>query len=83
MQRTIAGCRILGPSVPDVCTKYRVPSQIAFSNSLGFPCPIANFPCANYVICNYYIHKTDLADLSIFKNIIGNFRCKYRNIFYL
>ena len=25
----------------------RVPTQIVFSNSLCFPCPIANFPCAN------------------------------------
>ena len=26
---------------------YRVPTQIVFSNSLCFTCPIANFPCAN------------------------------------
>ena len=26
---------------------HRVPTQIAFSNSLFFPCPMANFPCAN------------------------------------
>ena len=25
----------------------RVPTQIVFSNSLCFPCPTANFPCAN------------------------------------
>ena len=29
-----------------------------------FPCPNANFPCA--IICDYYIHKTDWADLSHF-----------------
>ena len=26
---------------------YRVPTQIAFSNSLSFPCLTTNFPCAN------------------------------------
>ena len=39
-----------------------------------------------YVICDYYIHKTDLADVSTFKNkleIFRNFRGKKRNIFYL
>ena len=30
-----------------VGTYLRVPTQIAFSNSLCFPCPTANFPCAN------------------------------------
>ena len=26
---------------------FKVPTQIAFSNSLCSPCPTANFPCAN------------------------------------
>ena len=39
---------------------YRVSTQIAFSNSLSFPLP-------KYVICDYYIHKIDLADISNFK----------------
>ena len=26
---------------------YRVPTQIGFPNCLSFPCPSANFPCAN------------------------------------
>ena len=37
------------------------------------------FPVQIYVICDYYIHKTDLADLFSF----GHFHGKYRNIFYL
>ena len=32
--------------------------------SLFFPCPTANFPCAIYVIFDYYIHKADFADFS-------------------
>ena len=45
---------------------YRVPTQISFSNSLCFPCffPV-RLPI--YVICDYYINKTDLADLSSFQ----------------
>ena len=31
------------------------------------------FPVAIYVICDYYIHKTDLADLSSFKEILDIF----------
>ena len=31
------------------------------------------FPVAIYVIYDYYIHKTDLADLSSFKQLFGNF----------
>ena len=49
----------------------RVPTQIAFSNSLCFPCFVLVrrqiFPVPIYVICDYYIHKTDWADLSSFK----------------
>ena len=53
-----------------VCATFRVPTQIVFSNSLCFPCvfpvqpPI--FPVPIYIICDYYTHKTELADLSSF-----------------
>ena len=43
---------------------FRVPTQFSFSNSLCFPCPTTNIPCANLRDCDYYIHKNDLADLS-------------------
>ena len=66
---------------------YRVPTQIAFSNSLCFPClfPVQHqiFPVPIYVICDYYMHKTDLADLSSLKQKLDFFLDKYRNIFYL
>ena len=39
--------------------------QIVFS--LFFPCQPHIFPVPIYVICDYYIHQTDLADLSSFK----------------
>ena len=49
---------------------YRVPTQIVFSDSLCFPCFFLVqpqiIPVPIYMICNYYIHKTDLADLSSF-----------------
>ena len=32
--------------------------------SLFFPCLTADFPVPIYMICDYYIHKNDLADLS-------------------
>ena len=45
---------------------YRVPTQIVFSNSLCFPCVfpvrLQIFPVPIYKICEYYIHRTDLAD---------------------
>ena len=44
-----------------------VPTQIAFSNSLCFPCffpvQLQIFPVPIYIIYDYYIHKTDLPDL--------------------
>ena len=61
-------------------SKIRVPTQIVFSNSLCFPCvfPVQSqiFPVPIYIICDYYIDETDLADLS-------NFRGKYCSILYL
>ena len=36
-----------------------------------------------YVICDYYIQKTDLADLSSLNNFLGDFHGKFQNIFYL
>ena len=57
----------------------RVHTQIEFSNSLCVPCvfPVQPeiFPVPIYVICEYYIHKTDLPDLSTLKKI-------FKNIFY-
>ena len=51
-----------------ILISYRVPTQIAFSNSLCFLClfPVQPqmFPVPIYIICDYYIHKTDLANLS-------------------
>ena len=45
--------------------------SIAFSNSLCFPCFVTVqrqiLPVPIYVICDYYIHKTDWADLSSLK----------------
>ena len=50
--------------------KFRVHTQIAFSNSLCFPCffPVQQqiFPVPIYMICDYNIHQTDLANLSSF-----------------
>ena len=34
-----------------------------------FPVEQQIFPVPIYVICDYYIHKTDLADLSSLKNV--------------
>ena len=52
-------------------TVYSVPTQIAFSHSRCFPCsfPVRRqfFPVPINVNCEYFIHKTDLADLSVFK----------------
>ena len=41
----------------------RVPTHIVFSNSLCFPCPT---PVPISITCDYYIHKTDLPNLSSF-----------------
>ena len=66
---------------------FRVPTQIVFSNSLCFPCvfPVQSqfFPVPISIICDYYIHKTDLAYLSSFWEKNGNCHGKYRNILYL
>ena len=56
--------------VVGISAHYRVPTQIVFSNSLCFPrfFPVQPqiFPVPIYIICNYYIHKTMLADLFSF-----------------
>ena len=57
------------------------PFKLHFQNSLCIPCPTANFPVPIYMICDYYIHNTDLVDLSSLKKI-GNFHGKYQNSFY-
>ena len=55
--------------------------------SLCFPCvfPVQwqIFPVPIYIICDYYIVETDLADLSNFWGKNGNTRGKYRSILYL
>ena len=58
--------------------------QGTYSNCMFsvFPVQPQIFPVPIYVTCDYYINKTDLADLSSFKRK-GNFRGKYGNIFYL
>ena len=58
-------------------TICRVPTQISFSNALCFPCffPVKPqiFHVSIYVICGYYIHKTDLADLSRLKKKLSKY----------
>ena len=68
-----------GLKAPSTCCQYRyfrgiwcnrVPTQIAFSNSLCFPCYFPArpqiFPAPIYVSCDYYRHKTDLTDFNFF-----------------
>ena len=38
--------------------KNRVPTQILFTNSLCFPCPSGNFPCAHLRNFNNFISET-------------------------
>ena len=45
--RHIKGSLMSCTSHITIHTSFRVPTQIAFSNSLCFPCPTATFPCAN------------------------------------
>ena len=51
----------------------RVPTLIAFSNSLFFPVRRQIFPVQIYMVCDYYIHISFLADLSSFKKKLGFF----------
>ena len=41
--------------------------KLHFQIPCVFPVRLQMFPVQIYVICNYYIHKTDLADSSSFK----------------
>ena len=71
-----------------LCSTFsRVPTQIVLSNSLCFPCvfPVQPqiFPVPLSIVFNYYIHKTDFADLSTFWEKNGNFHGKYSNILHL
>ena len=50
-----------------VCSGY--PLKLHFQFPCVFPVLPHIFPVPLYVICDYYIHKTDLADLSSFKQI--------------
>ena len=61
----------------------RVPTQVAFSNSLcflcSFPVRLQIFPVPIYEICDYMYN---IYKLHVISNKILNFRGKYRNIFY-
>ena len=59
---------IMDPALID-----RVPTQSSFSNSLCFPCFFPVWLQIFAVICDYYIHLTDLADISSFKKDLGIF----------
>ena len=69
------------PQRPYTCTGY--PLKLYFQIPCVFPVQSQIFPVPIYIICDYYIDETDLADLSNFWGKKGNFRGKYRNIFYL
>ena len=47
-----------------------------------FPVRLQIFCVPIYIICEYYIHRTDLADLSSFWKKMDFFRGNYRNILY-
>ena len=55
----------------------RVPTQISFSNSLCFsrffPVRPQIFPVPIYMFCDYYLHKTNLTDLSGINFLGGDF----------
>ena len=51
-------------SAIDLLTGY--PLKMYFQIPLVFPVWLQFFPVPNYIICEYYIHRTDLADLSSF-----------------
>ena len=60
------------------------PLKLHFQIPWVFPVRWQIFPVPIYVICDYYIHKTELADLSsLKKNKFEDFGGKFRNIFYL
>ena len=61
-------------------TKWK--KQGTHSNCIFKFYPTAIFPVPIHVICEYYIHKTDLADLSTLKKIFTSFAAKTWNIFY-
>ena len=88
--RYCSGPKLISHTSHTMHTLHRVPTQISFSNSLCFPCffPVRPqiFPVPIYLICDYYIHKTDLAKFSTLKNkleVFRNFRSKNLNICYL
>ena len=59
------------------------PLKLYFQIPCVFPVQQQIFPVQIYIICDYYIHKTDLADLSSFWKKIGNVHGKYCIILYL
>ena len=59
------------------------PLKLYFHIPCVFPVQSQIFPVPIYIICDYYIDVTDLADLSNFWEKNGNFRGKYRSILYL
>ena len=64
------GCLLMNKLIQNSKAKGRVPTQIVFSNSLCFSCvfpvQLQIFPVPVYIICDYYIHKTELAHLPSF-----------------
>ena len=72
-------------SISDVRTKELsgYPLKLYFQIPCVFPVQSQIFPVPIYIICDYYIDETDLADLSNFWGKNGNFHGKYRSILYL
>ena len=58
---------------PPFTQPYRVPTQIVFEIPCVFPVQLQIFPVPIYIICDYYIHKTELVDLSSFLEKNGIF----------
>ena len=56
------------------------PLKLYFQIPCVFPVQPRIFPVPIYIICEYYKHRTDLADLSSFWEKNGNFLGKYRRI---
>ena len=70
-------CQIIGVIYINYSRSHLVSTfyiQGTHSNCIfKFPCFPCFFPVPIYVICDYYIHKTDLADLSSFPCVLARF----------
>ena len=59
--------------------KLGSPLKLHFQIPCVSPVRSKNFPVPTYLICDYYIHKTDLADLSSCKRKFLKFSRKISN----